>query len=74
MSNHHQTVPEGSVTTPVGFVAAAVAAGIKQSGRPDLVLVAADRDCAPSGLFSRHPAPQPPLPPATPSHATHPPD
>ena len=54
MSNHHQTVPEGSVTTPVGFVAAAVAAGIKQSGRPDLVLVAADRDCAAAGLFTRN--------------------
>ena len=54
MGNHHWSVPNGSVTTPRGFVAAAVAAGIKQSGRPDLVLVAADRDCAAAGVFTRN--------------------
>ena len=52
--SHHHNVPDGSVTTPRGFVAAAVAAGIKQSGRPDLVLVAADRDCAAAGVFTRN--------------------
>ncbi len=45
-------IPDGGVTTPSGFAAAAVAAGIKQSGRPDLVLVAADRDCAAAGVFT----------------------
>ena len=54
MGNHHWSVPDGSVTSPQGFVAAAVAAGIKQSGRPDLVLVAADRDCAAAGVFTRN--------------------
>ena len=54
MGNHHCSVPDGSVTSPQGFVAAAVAAGIKQSGRPDLVLVAADRDCAAAGVFTRN--------------------
>ena len=54
MGNHHWSVPDGSVTSPQGFIAAAVAAGIKQSGRPDLVLVAADRDCAAAGVFTRN--------------------
>jgi glutamate N-acetyltransferase/amino-acid N-acetyltransferase len=43
----------GSVTTPQGFSAAAVACGIKQSGKPDLVLVASDRDCTAAGIFTR---------------------
>jgi len=51
---HHRYVPDGSVTTPKGFVAAAVAAGIKQSGKPDLVLVASERDCAAAGVFTRN--------------------
>ncbi|WP_374687959.1 bifunctional glutamate N-acetyltransferase/amino-acid acetyltransferase ArgJ, partial [Promineifilum sp.] len=48
------TLPDGGVTSPQGFRAAAVAAGIKQSGRPDLVLVASDRDCAAAGVFTRN--------------------
>ena len=61
MSNYHRNVPDGSVTTPRGFVAAAVAAGIKQSGRPDLVLVTADRDCAAAGVFTRNRVPAAPV-------------
>ena len=50
----YQILPDGGVTTPCGFSAAAVAAGIKQSGRPDLVLVASDRDCTAAGVFTRN--------------------
>ncbi len=50
----YQVLPDGGVTTPRGFSAAAVAAGIKQSGRPDLVLVVSDRDCAAAGVFTRN--------------------
>ena len=46
------SLSDGSPTTPLGFRAAAVAAGIKQSGRPDLVLVVSDRDCAAAGVFT----------------------
>lgn len=53
-SKYHRNVPEGNVTTPLGFAAGAVAAGIKQSGRPDLVMVASDRDCAAAGVFTRN--------------------
>lgn len=49
-----RVIPDGSVTTPRGFSAAAVAAGIKQSGRPDLVLVVSDRDCTAAGVFTRN--------------------
>ncbi len=52
--NEIYLLSDGGVTTPTGFAAAAVAAGIKQSGRPDLVLVAADRDCAAAGVFTRN--------------------
>ena len=61
MDIYHRNVPDGSVTTPRGFVAAAVAAGIKQSGRPDLVLVASDRDCAAAGVFTRNRVPAAPV-------------
>lgn len=61
MNKFHRLLNDGSVTTPRGFVAAAVAAGIKQSGRPDLVLVAADRDCAAAGVFTRNRVPAAPV-------------
>lgn len=50
----HRVLPNGGVTSPRGFSAAAVAAGIKQSGRPDLVLVVSDRDCVAAGVFTRN--------------------
>ena len=53
-ANHFRLIEGGSVTSPRGFVAAAVAAGIKQSGRPDLVLLASERDCAAAGVFTRN--------------------
>lgn len=49
-----QIIPDGGVTTPRGFSAAAVAAGIKQSGRPDLTLISSDRDCTAAGVFTRN--------------------
>ncbi len=48
----YRILPDGGVTTPRGFSAAAVAAGIKPSGRPDLVLVVSDRDCVAAGVFT----------------------
>src|SRR5690606_27459608 len=52
MDTAYRVLHDGGVTTPQGFTAAAVAAGIKQSGRPDLVLVVSDRDCAAAGVFT----------------------
>ena len=52
--SHARPLPDGSATSPQGFSAAAVAAGIKQSGRPDLVLLVSDRECAAAGVFTRN--------------------
>lgn len=48
----YRTLLNGSTTTPQGFSAAAVAAGIKQSGRPDMVLLISDRYCTAAGVFT----------------------
>jgi glutamate N-acetyltransferase/amino-acid N-acetyltransferase len=47
-------LPDGSITAPRGFTAAAVACGIKQSGRPDLVLVTSEFDCNAAGVFTQN--------------------
>jgi glutamate N-acetyltransferase/amino-acid N-acetyltransferase len=44
----------GSVCAPQGFRAAAVAAGIKPSGNPDITLIVSDRPAAAAGLFTRN--------------------
>ncbi len=44
----------GSVTTPAGFQAAAVAARIKYADRPDLAVVFSDSDCAAAGVFTQN--------------------
>ena len=41
-----------SVTFPRGFRAAAVTAGVKPSGAPDLALLVADEACATTALFT----------------------
>ena len=44
----------GSVTSPRGFRAGVVAAGIKKPGRLDLALVVADGPCQAAALFTRN--------------------
>lgn len=41
-SDHVTVLPGGGVTAPAGFRASGVAAGLKESGKPDLALVVAD--------------------------------
>jgi glutamate N-acetyltransferase/amino-acid N-acetyltransferase len=43
---------EGGVTAPKGFTAAAVSAGLKKSGRPDVALVAAARAVPAAAVFT----------------------
>ena len=43
---------DGGVTTPQGFVAGAMACGIKPSGKPDLALVASRTAAAVAGVFT----------------------
>jgi glutamate N-acetyltransferase/amino-acid N-acetyltransferase len=57
MSKELEWVADGSVTTPLGFRAAGVHAGIKAYGdatRPDLGLLAADRACSVAGVFTKN--------------------
>ena len=41
-----------SITVPQGFIAAGGCCGIKESGKPDLALIAADRPCAAAAVFT----------------------
>jgi glutamate N-acetyltransferase/amino-acid N-acetyltransferase len=47
-------IPNGTVTSPAGFVAAAATCGLKESGKPDLALVSSDRDCSVAGVFTQN--------------------
>ncbi|MBC7255893.1 MAG: bifunctional glutamate N-acetyltransferase/amino-acid acetyltransferase ArgJ [Chloroflexi bacterium] len=47
-----EPLSQGSITTPRGFRAAAVACGLKKNGALDLALVAADVPCAAAALFT----------------------
>ncbi len=51
-----ELIPDGTVTSAKGFVAGAVAAGIKDpaADRLDLGLLAADRPCAAVGMFTQN--------------------
>ncbi len=40
------------ITTPKGFRAAGVTCGIKESGKPDLTMIVADRPCTAAGIFT----------------------
>lgn len=44
----------GAVTSPAGFRAGSVAAGIKYPDRPDLTLVVSERPCTAAGVFTQN--------------------
>jgi len=48
-------IPNGSVTTPAGFLAGVAVAGVKHadSTRPDVGLLFSDRPCTAAGMFTR---------------------
>ena len=45
-------VPDGSITSPQGFTAAAVHAGLKADGAPDVALLVSAASCATAGVFT----------------------
>ena len=47
-------IDDGSVTTPPGFTAAAVAAGLKSGGALDVGLLLSATPCATAGVFTRN--------------------
>src|SRR6267143_6868668 len=48
------TLPDGSVTSPRGFTAAAAHAGLKPDGAPDVALLVSATSCATAGVFTRN--------------------
>src|SRR6059036_1363466 len=47
-------IPNGSVTSPRGFAAAAAHAGLKPDGAPDVALLVSATSCAAAGVFTRN--------------------
>ena len=45
-------IPDGSVTSPQGFTAAATHAGLKADGAPDVALLVSATSCATAGVFT----------------------
>jgi len=54
MSSAFTTVNDGSVTSPRGFTAAAVHAGLKAEGATDVALLVSATSCATAGVFTRN--------------------
>ncbi|HEX4634062.1 MAG TPA: bifunctional glutamate N-acetyltransferase/amino-acid acetyltransferase ArgJ [Gemmatimonadales bacterium] len=54
MSNDPEFLPEGSVTSPPGFTAAAAHAGLKAGGAADVALLVSSSFCATAGVFTRN--------------------
>lgn len=52
--NQFQMVPEGTVTSPAGFTAVAVAAGLKKENQLDVALVYAEADCSCAAMFTKN--------------------
>ncbi len=48
------SLPDGSVTSPRGFSAAAAHAGLKADGAPDVALLVSATSCATAGVFTRN--------------------
>src|SRR5690349_3197466 len=47
-------IPDGSVTSPRGFTAAAAHAGLKSDGAPDVALLVSATSCATAGVFTKN--------------------
>src|SRR6266508_5481492 len=47
-------LPDGSVTSPAGFTAAAAHAGLKADGALDVALIVSSASCATAGVFTRN--------------------
>src|SRR5213083_2470980 len=54
MSSAIPEIPNGSVTSPRGFTAAAAHAGLKTDGTPDVALLVSSTSCATAGVFTQN--------------------
>ena len=60
-STEFDFVDNGGVTSPLGFRACGITAGLKRSGKPDFALVASDSDCSAAGTFTSNLFPAAPV-------------
>lgn len=49
-----ESIADGGVTSPLGFLAAATACGLKKDKAPDLALLYSAEDCAAAGVFTKN--------------------
>src|SRR5437762_6637309 len=49
-----ESLPDGSVTSPRGFTAAAAHAGLKPDGAPDVALLVSASSCGTAGVFTKN--------------------
>src|SRR5256886_8106921 len=54
MASAFTAIPDGSVTSPGGFTAAAAHAGLKSGGALDVALLLSTTSCATAGVFTRN--------------------
>ena len=54
MASVFTAIPDGSVTSPGGFTAAAAHAGLKSGGALDVALLLSTTSCATAGVFTRN--------------------
>jgi len=54
MPSAFTAIPDGSVTSPGGFTAAAVHVGLKSDGALDVALLVSTTSCATAGVFTRN--------------------
>src|SRR5258708_19018972 len=54
MPSPFTAIPDGSVTSPGGFTAAAAHAGLKSDGALDVALLVSTTSCATAGVFTRN--------------------
>jgi glutamate N-acetyltransferase / amino-acid N-acetyltransferase len=54
MTSTFAPLPDGSVTSPPGFTAAAAHAGLKANGALDVALIVSSASCATAGVFTRN--------------------
>jgi glutamate N-acetyltransferase/amino-acid N-acetyltransferase len=52
MNNHYSFIENGSVTSPAGFKASGIAAGLKRSGAPDMAMILSDTPANFSAAFT----------------------
>lgn len=54
-------VEDGGVSSPLGFHAAGITAGLKKTGKPDMALIFSERDCIAAGTFTSNLFPAAPV-------------